>query len=226
MIFEFFIISKKIKGHITNIFINKHDKILDLGCGNNPNYHKNIKGKIICFDKVKTKITHAVGDADKLPFKNNSFDKIISINSFYYFKNPFASINEIKRVLKHNGKFVLVLPFIYPIHDAPYDKYRFTEYGLREILSGFIIKDIKAIGGIFNLPTVLIHSLIKGLPLIAPKYLKGIAKFFSVVLFYPFYVAAQIFSLLDFLDITKRWPTYYFVVAVNAFPPIKDWRKF
>ena len=67
MIGEFFIINRKIKKEIQDRFMNNEDKILDLGCGSSPNYHKYIKGKIICFDKTKTKITHVVGNADKLP---------------------------------------------------------------------------------------------------------------------------------------------------------------
>jgi hypothetical protein len=119
-------------------------------------------------------------------------------------------------LLKKGGKLVLVMPFIYPIHDAPFDKYRFTEFGIREILKEkFEIEEIKSIGGIFNLPAVFFHSLIKGLPLAVPDFLQKSAKILAVLIFYIPYVAMQLLSMLDFLDKTRRWPTYYFVLAAK-----------
>ncbi|MDP7243871.1 MAG: class I SAM-dependent methyltransferase [Flavobacteriales bacterium] len=216
MIGEFFIISNRIKKKIGSIFSGKQDMILDLGCGNNPGYHKFIEGRIICFDRVKTGITQIIGDANNIPFKANSFEKVISINSFYYFKNPFSVVRGIKRILKKNGKLVMVFPFIYPIHDAPEDRYRFTEYGIRQLLKDdFDIRYIQAVGGIFNLPAVFFHSLIKGIPLLAPKRLKALTSLLSIIILYPFYILAQIMSLLDFLDKSGRWPTYYFTVAIK-----------
>ena len=154
-------------------------------------------------------------NANKLPFKSNSFDSAISINSFYYFENPFESSKEVSRILKKGGKLCLVMPFIYPIHDMPDDKYRFTEFGIRALLKdNFTIKGIKTIGGIFNLKAVFLHSLVKGLPKVFPKPLRFLSLPFIIVL-YPLYILAQVFSLLDVLDRTGRWPTYYFVLAVK-----------
>lgn len=213
MIGEFFLISEKINRKIADVFTNNEDVVLDLGCGNKPGYHKHIKGKIICFDRFKNKIMHVVGDADKLPFRANSFDKIVSINSLYYFRNPFNVMKDLHKSLKKNGRVVLVLPFFYPIHDAPADRYRFTEYGLRALLEEhFKIDKIEPIGGIFNMPAVILHSLIKGLPLLFPKPIRSFVKI-AAYLFYPFYIIAQIFSLLDMFDRTRRFPTYYFLVA-------------
>ena len=213
MLGEFFIIKNKIKNLVNSEFKNNKDKILDLGCGNNPYYHENISGKIICLDIKKTSRTHLISDAGKLPFKSNSFDKVISVNSFYYFKNPFNVVKSVHNILKNGGKLILIVPFFYPIHDAPDDKYRFTEYGLRALLEeDFRIERIETIGGVFNHPAVILHSLIKGIPLL---FSKKIRKFIQILVYilWPFYIIAQIFSIFDVIDITKRFPTYYFVVA-------------
>lgn len=211
---EFFLIKKKIKKKLKDIFEDKQDLVLDLGCGKKPYYHKFIKGRLICSDIKKSETTNLVCNSHSIPFKKEKFDKVLCINSFYYFSNPFIAINEIHRILKKDGKLILILPFIYPIHDAPTDKYRFTEYGIRNLLKDkFKIEKIKTMGGIFNLPAVVLHSLIKGIPLLSPKYLKSIVKIITTIVLYPFYLFFQLFSLLDFLDITKRWPTYYFVIV-------------
>ena len=210
---EFFIIKGKIKKRLEEIFTNSNDKILDVGCGDKPYYHKYMKGKITCFDIKKSSKTHIVGNADFLPFRKNSFDKIIMVNSLYYFNNSFNVIKDLNAILKNDGKLIIITPFFYPIHDVPDDKYRFTEYGLRTLLENdFRTEKIKTIGGIFNLPAVLLHSLIKGIPLLFPKNMRNLVQILTYIL-WPFYIAAQIFSILDFIDITKRFPTYYFVVA-------------
>lgn len=215
MLGEFFIIKKKINKLFDGIF-SKTDLVLDIGCGKKPHYHENIRTKIICADIKQTKKVHFVCDMASLPLKKSKFDGIICVNSLYYYKNPFRAIKEFSHALKKKGKLVLVIPFMYPIHDVPDDKYRFTEYGIRELLrEDFHIKKIKTIGGIFNLPAVFFHSLMKGIPLLFPKSLRIVTRFFSIFIFYIPYIIAQLISLLDFLDITKRWPTYYFTVAIK-----------
>lgn len=212
MCFEYFFIKKKIKNLCRRIFSNS-EKILDLGCGTKPYYHKSINARIIGGDIVATKKTHVVFNAMKLPFKNSSFDGIMCVNSLYYYPNPFEAVKEMSRVTKRGGKVILVTPFMYPIHDTPSDKYRFTEYGLRELLQkDFRIKKIVPVGGIFNQIPVFFHSLIKGVPLLFPKFLRPLMKLLMIPL-YPFYIAAQFVSLFDVFDKTRRWPTYYFTVA-------------
>lgn len=213
---EFVIQRAQLIRRISGIFTDDRNKVLDIGCGNNPYYHNYMKGKVTCFDIKKSKIAHIVGDADYLPFRKNSFDKIIMVNSLYYFKNPFKVIENAAGLLKKGGRLVIITPFFYPIHDAPVDKYRFTEHGLKTMLQDYFkVEKIEPIGGIFTFPAVALHSLIKGLPLIAPRYLKAIIKILAYVVFYIPYLLAQLISILDVLDRTKRFPTYYFAVAAR-----------
>lgn len=60
-------------------------------------------------------------DGEKLPFENNSIDKIFTVNTIYFWKNPNVFLQEISRVLKKNGvciltfaqkKFMQTLPFV------------------------------------------------------------------------------------------------------------------
>lgn len=214
MLGEFFLVKSKIKKRIKGIFKNKQDFILDLGCGKKPYYRKFIKGKLISADIEKSGRVDIICDSHHIPLKKEKFDKVLCVNSFYYFSDPFRAMDEIHRVLKKDGKIVMQMPFIYPIHDAPVDKYRFTEYGIRNLLKDkFKVDKIEAIGGIFSLPSVILHSLIKGIPIISPKPIRAIVKILAAVVLYPFYFVFQLFSLLDFLDFTKRWPTYYFIIA-------------
>jgi len=46
--------------------------------------------------------------ASALPFASNSFDVVLSANSFHYFDDPLVTLGEMKRVLKPNGTVVIL----------------------------------------------------------------------------------------------------------------------
>ncbi len=49
------------------------------------------------------------GDAATLPFTNDTFDKVVSIHSLYFWPEPIKAFAEILRVLKPGGRVVLTL---------------------------------------------------------------------------------------------------------------------
>lgn len=48
------------------------------------------------------------GDAEKLPFSDNSFDIVISRLAFHHFPNPKRCFSEMARVLKTGGKLIVI----------------------------------------------------------------------------------------------------------------------
>lgn len=111
----------------------KHHKskhlTLNLGSGDN-DISKNFPNTINA-DLNLTKITNLVLNSQKLPFKSNSLPSIVCLEMLEHVHNPFDVMAEIYRVLKPGGKVILTTRFIYPIHEAPHDYYRFTHYGLK-----------------------------------------------------------------------------------------------
>jgi len=91
---------------------------------------------------------HVYGDAQALPFANNSMDTVLLLDVLEHLPRPEDCISEIARVLKPSGTFVLQVPFIYPLHDAPLDFHRWTQHGLQKIVQkyGFIIRQQIQIG--------------------------------------------------------------------------------
>ncbi len=48
------------------------------------------------------------GSVEKLPFEAETFDKIVTVESFYFWPNPQENLKEVRRVLKTGGTFLLV----------------------------------------------------------------------------------------------------------------------
>lgn len=58
--------------------------------------------------------------------ENESYDLIVSGQAFEHIEFFWITLEQIKRVLKPNGLFFLIVPSTGPIHKNPYDCYRFN----------------------------------------------------------------------------------------------------
>ena len=70
-------------------------------------------------------------NAERLPFGDEIADTVLLSEVLEHLRDPGAALREIRRVLKPDGRVLITLPFLYPIHDAPYDFQRYTSFGLR-----------------------------------------------------------------------------------------------
>ncbi|HWA52018.1 MAG TPA: class I SAM-dependent methyltransferase [Patescibacteria group bacterium] len=136
----------------------KNKKLIDLGCGR-MEYREILQTKLkkyIGVDHPKVSLLYnpqnkpdILADISKeIPVPNKSFDIAICLEVFEYLENPSKTFSEINRILKQNGILILTIPFMYPLHDVPYDRYRFSESELKLLLKNnkFKIKKIKANG--------------------------------------------------------------------------------
>src|SRR3990167_2238899 len=212
-----FIIFFKIKRELEKIFVSSDDEVLDVGCGDRPFYSQVVKGKITTFDTKNSEITDVVGDASRLLdyFPDKKLAKIICVNALYQFSDPKEVIRQMYELLAQGGKLILVLPFLYPLHDIPYDRYRFSRYGIETLLEGkFSIELLKPFGGVFNLQVLILHALLKA----TSRYYKKIPvlSWVTALLLYILYFGAQIVSLLDFFDKSERFTCLYLVEAKKS----------
>ncbi len=122
--------------------------ILDLGCGVKP-YESifSFADKFVGFDVEKNDRVDDIGLNWNLPYKDNEFDALITTQVLEHTAKLKETIQEIRRVVKKDGLIFVSVPMTFPIHGAPYDYYRFTQYGLKEIFKDFdIIKIIPSSG--------------------------------------------------------------------------------
>ena len=77
---------------------------------------------------LKNNVCFQTYDGTKIPFSNNSFDKIFTVNTIYFWENPMEFMNEIHRVLKVNGIFVLTFAQKDFMKNLPHVKEKFSLY--------------------------------------------------------------------------------------------------
>jgi SAM-dependent methyltransferase len=91
-------------------YVQTNSKILELGCGT----HKiNIPGSnVVGLDASKLSGVNVVHNLEKtpLPFKDNEFDVVFSYAVLEHIKNLIPLIEDIHRILKPTGKFILYVP--------------------------------------------------------------------------------------------------------------------
>lgn len=143
-------IYERVKDFVTRFSIK--GKILDLGAGNVLRYKSLFKeaDQYLTQDH-KEAANHKhdfVCDASKVPASDASFDNIICTQVLEHVPDPFAIMAEIARLLKPGGFLILSVPQANEIHEAPYDFFRYTKYGIAELAakSGLKIEEIHGLG--------------------------------------------------------------------------------
>ncbi|NQV91046.1 methyltransferase domain-containing protein [Candidatus Woesearchaeota archaeon] len=112
---EAFMWQRKIDSHVRKFITNELQHLegrnLDLGCGSYcyiPSVGFDLSEKMLDFnDNLIEKIE---GDVEQpLPFPNLSFDSVTAIFVLNYIKNYEQLFSEIKRILKPEGQFIMIL---------------------------------------------------------------------------------------------------------------------
>ncbi len=120
---------------------NKNEVILDAGCGD---------GTLALKIAKKSKLVYAVdisksafkknkkiapknlffekGNIEKLRFKDNTFDKIVCVETLEHLINPNKALNEFYRILKKGGRIVVTYPTIDETIVAKIEKF----FGIRD----------------------------------------------------------------------------------------------
>lgn len=73
-------------------------------------------------------VSFSLTPADRLNFNGNSFDKIFTVNTIYFWEDPEAYATEIFRVMKPGGIFSLGFASRDFMEGLPFTKYRFNLY--------------------------------------------------------------------------------------------------
>ncbi|MCI5177829.1 MAG: class I SAM-dependent methyltransferase [Candidatus Electrothrix sp. AW5] len=144
-------------------------KTLDVGCGSKPYEHIYNAREYIGLEYYigtgkRNKNAEFFYDGHTFPFKNNTFDSIVSNEVFEHVFNPEEFLSEIWRVLKPEGHLLMTIPFVWDEHEQPNDFARYSSFGIQAMLEkhGFKIvthqKSIDDIRVIFQMMNTYIYK--------------------------------------------------------------------
>lgn len=132
----------------------KNKKVLDVGAGRlayKPLVTKYTQKYVSSdFDKTHPDLD-VVTDIETMSFNDRSFDVVLCSQVLEHVPHPWVALAEIKRVLKKDGIGIITVPLFGYIHNAPYDFYRYTHYGLKSLAhdAGFSVVTVAPLGGFF-----------------------------------------------------------------------------
>lgn len=184
--------------------------VVDLGAGSSPykNFILSTANSYTAVDWSKslyeTNLDIIADLNDYLPLDSDKYDTVLSFSVLEHLKEPQLHLNEAYRICKNGGKIFIQVPFQWAVHEAPYDYFRFTKYGLQYILgkAGFVDIKIEAQAGFFTTLSMKINyfgtRFLKG-----PKFVIFIIKnFFLKPLWFLTQISAPILDLFD-----RTWAT-------------------
>ena len=138
---------------LENINLELKDNVLDIGFGNGylikKLLRKNIIIKIFGIDisndmknKVSKKLKQfiekqylklSLEDIQNTSFENETFNKIYTVNTIYFWKDLDKCFSEIKRIIKSNGIFINVIYTKEYLDKMFHTKYGYNKYTFEEI---------------------------------------------------------------------------------------------
>jgi len=132
--------------------------LLDLGCGRMP-YKKLIEENSSITQYIGMDIKNPYYEQDAfrpdffwdgitIPLQSESVDTTILIEVLEHAPDPSGILKEVSRVLSSNGTIFITVPFLWNLHDVPYDEYRYTPFSLERMFkeAGFRSIQIQTFG--------------------------------------------------------------------------------
>lgn len=148
----FYFARKGLRENIAPIAASLSGRLLDVGCGSKPyKLYFNTSEYVGLEIEGRNKVADCHYDGKAFPFENAEFDAVFTSQVLEHVFNPEQFLQEIHRVLKDGGAFLLTVPFVWDEHEQPYDYARYTSFGLSHLLTtnGFeIVRQQKSVSDI------------------------------------------------------------------------------
>ncbi len=150
------------------IRLHARGRLLDAGCGDVPYFglYQERVTEVVCVDWPGSSHGRRHVDAwvdlnAPLPFDADRFDTVLLADVLEHIARPADLVSELARVLAPGGTSLIMVPFLYWVHEAPHDYYRYTEHALRRLCgdSQLRVMSLQAYGGY---PDVLLDLASKG----------------------------------------------------------------
>ncbi len=80
-------------------------------------------------------VTLHKAEAKQLPFGSNSFDRILTVNTLYFWEQPIHELTELKRVLKPEGRLIIAIRPENCMKHLPVTAFGFRLYSTETLLA-------------------------------------------------------------------------------------------
>jgi len=171
-----------------NLALSPNSNVLIIGTGNKYSFYQNIfKNHLVINSDVHNQFkVDAIFDAHQIPFKDGSFDLVLSSQVLEHTMRPWIVAKEIMRVTKHAGMIHTEVPFCFPYHGQPYDFFRFSPGGLRIIFDQCTLIKSEVINGDGSAAAYMLSESLINKFKRKKRYLRMASLFVSRILFFWF----------------------------------------
>ena len=109
--------------------------VLDFGAGHTPK--DLLRPHVVYLDAVQYQWTDLVCTRGRLPFRDQTFDAVVSQAVFEHLQDPHFTARELCRILRPGGLIHLDTAFMQPLHGDPWHFFNMTQHGLRKVMAPF-----------------------------------------------------------------------------------------
>lgn len=144
-------------------------RILDFGGGLKADYRHKLESIIESGSYESANIdphikpTYIIENGSQIPVNDEQFDMVVSINTLEHVYDLESTLYELNRVLKGEGRFVFVVPFLYRVHGCPDDFNRPTSSWWHKKLSEIGFNDLEITPLVWD-PLTSGYSVSEGVP--------------------------------------------------------------
>ena len=149
-----------------------------------------------------------VCELSAIPVEDRRFDMVLLTQVLEHVPDPKAVLDELARVLRPGGTLCLTAPLYYQEHEQPYDFYRYTQFGLRQLLeqSGFAVRDLHWLEGYLGTLSHQLALASRELPRRPAAYGRGTSGYLACAFFTSLRPAFALLSrLLGGIDVRHRY---------------------
>jgi SAM-dependent methyltransferase len=189
-------------------------RVVDLGCGTAP-YKQDILKVAAEYIGVdwessfhdQSNVDVFANLSEPFPFGDNYADTVVSFQVMEHLPEPNIFLSECYRILHPGGWLLITVPFMWHIHEAPHDYFRFTRHGLEYLLgnNGFIDSEIQENTGFWQMWVLKFNYH-------TTRFARGLLRYFWI----PIWWLGQVISpILDKYDRHPQETGSYTVIAVK-----------
>lgn len=158
-------------------------RLIDLGCGKAPLFlkYRDFAASVTCVDWSNTLHKNENLDVEcdlskRLPFETASFDTVILSDVLEHLPEPRLLWGELARIMAPGGRLLMNVPYFYPLHEVPFDFYRYSRFALERFArgNGFDIIELEPLGGSPEVLTDILAKHIQFIPIVGKLMARSI----------------------------------------------------